>query len=166
MLKSKLNQLREKDGFTIIEVIIVLVIAAIIMLAVFLVVPQLQRTQRNSRNQDNARRALTAVTQFSANNNGAAPTTSSDITNITGDMKIGGSTVNSSVAIGTTATATPAGPAKLEVGNITVYTNAKCSGSTKAVLSSSGQTAVIVGLESGTVSTPQAVTTVAFCTEV
>jgi len=166
MLKSKLNQLREKDGFTIIEVIIVLVIAAIIMLAVFLVVPQLQRTQRNTRNQDNARRALTAVTQFSANNNGAAPTAGSEITNITGDMKIGGSTtVNSAVAIGTTATATPAGPTSLKVGDITVFTNAKCSGSTQAVLSS-GQTAVIVGLESGTVSAPQAVTTVAFCVEV
>jgi prepilin-type N-terminal cleavage/methylation domain-containing protein len=74
MLKSKLDQLKAKDGFTIIEVIIVLVIAAIIMLAVFLVVPQLQRTQRNSRRQNDARRVLAAGEQFAANNSGYYPT--------------------------------------------------------------------------------------------
>ena len=73
MLKSKLDQLKAKDGFTIIEVIIVLVIAAIIMLAVFLVVPQLQRTQRNSRRQNDARRVLAAAEQFAANNAGVFP---------------------------------------------------------------------------------------------
>lgn len=87
MLKSKLNQLREKDGFTIIEVIIVLVIAAIIMLAVFLVVPQLQRTQRNSRRQNDARRALTAAEQIAANNGGSYSTvTKATIEAITGTL--------------------------------------------------------------------------------
>ena len=70
---------KTQQGFTILEVIIVLVIAAIIMITVFLVVPQLNRSQRNSRNQDNARRALTAVTQYSANNNGAAPTATTSV---------------------------------------------------------------------------------------
>lgn len=74
MLKSKLDQLKAKEGFTIIEVIIVLVIAAIIMLAVFLVVPQLQRTQRNSRRQNDARRASAAGEQFAANSSGFYPT--------------------------------------------------------------------------------------------
>ena len=74
MLKSKLNQLREKDGFTIIEVIIVLVIAAIIMLAVFLVVPQLQRTQRNSKAQTIARQVLAAGEQYASNKGGVYPT--------------------------------------------------------------------------------------------
>jgi len=87
MLKSKLNQLREKDGFTIIEVIIVLVIAAIIMLAVFLVVPQLQRSQRNTRNQAVARQAFAAAEQYASQNNGSYPLGVSDIETITGSLK-------------------------------------------------------------------------------
>jgi len=89
MLKSKLNQLREKDGFTIIEVIIVLVIAAIIMLAVFLVVPQLQRTQRNSKAQTVGRNTLAAAEQYAANNGGTYTTTGTDISNISGVQKNG-----------------------------------------------------------------------------
>jgi len=106
MLKSKLNQLREKDGFTIIEVIIVLVIAAIIMLAVFLVVPQLQRTQRNSRAQTVGRNTLAAAEQYAANNGGTYSTTGTDISNISGVQKNG-----SNVTYGYSAiTAAPAKP--------------------------------------------------------
>ncbi len=165
MLKESKGKVSSKiqQGFTIIEVIIVLVIAAIIMLAVFLVVPQLNRSQRNSRNQDNARRALTAATQFSASSNGAAPTTSLNITDITGSMKIGGSTTDAAVAViavtGTVSTTT------LKVGNISVYTNAKCSGSTQGILSTGG-TAVVVGLEPGSGAAATATTSVGFCVEV
>ena len=66
-MSNKLKELRAKEGFTIIEVIIVLVIGAVIMLAVFLVVPQLQRTQRNSNRQNSARRVFTAAEQVNAN---------------------------------------------------------------------------------------------------
>ncbi len=66
-MSNKLKELRAKEGFTIIEVIIVLVIGAVIMLAVFLVVPQLQRTQRNSNRQNSARRVFTAAEQINAN---------------------------------------------------------------------------------------------------
>ncbi|MEI6169850.1 MAG: prepilin-type N-terminal cleavage/methylation domain-containing protein [Candidatus Saccharibacteria bacterium] len=110
-MSNKLKELRAKEGFTIIEVIIVLVIGAVIMLAVFLVVPQLQRTQRNSSRQNSARRVETAGEQFAANNGGTYPAstiTATDaayclndgtttlstaaakctgITNITGDVK-------------------------------------------------------------------------------
>jgi prepilin-type N-terminal cleavage/methylation domain-containing protein len=75
-MSNKLKQLRAKEGFTIIEVIIVLVIGAVIMLAVFLVVPQLQRTQRNSARQNAARRAFTALEQNATNNNGVYATAS------------------------------------------------------------------------------------------
>lgn len=72
-----LNKLKtQREGFTIIEVIIVLVIGAVIMLAVFLVVPQLQRSQRNTRRQADARKLLSAAEQFAANNNGYYPTQS------------------------------------------------------------------------------------------
>lgn len=73
-MSNKLKELRAKEGFTIIEVIIVLVIGAVIMLAVFLVVPQLQRTQRNTNRQNAARRVSSALEQYANNNNGSYPT--------------------------------------------------------------------------------------------
>ncbi len=79
-MSNKLKELRAKEGFTIIEVIIVLVIGAVIMLAVFLVVPQLQRTQRNTRAQNDARRILTAGEQFASSNNGTYPKCANDLT--------------------------------------------------------------------------------------
>jgi len=79
-MSNKLKELRAKEGFTIIEVIIVLVIGAVIMLAVFLVVPQLQRTQRNSSRQNSARRVQTAGEQFAANNGGTYPASTSTAT--------------------------------------------------------------------------------------
>ncbi len=165
MLKGSKGKVSSKiqQGFTIIEVIIVLVIAAIIMLAVFLVVPQLNRSQRNSRNQDNARRALTGATQFSANNNGTAPTTSLNITDITGAMKIGGT--NTDAVVGVIAGISGGSTTTNKVGNISVYTNAKCSGSTQGILSTGG-TAVVVGLEPGSGAAAQADTSVGFCVEV
>lgn len=71
-----------KKGFTIIEVVIVLVIGAVIMMMVFLVVPQLQRSQRDSRRQNDARQLLTAMEQWSANNNGKMPATQNDMTDV------------------------------------------------------------------------------------
>ena len=79
-MSNKLKELRAKEGFTIIEVIIVLVIGAVIMLAVFLVVPQLQRTQRNSNRQNAARRVQTAGEQFAANNGGTYPASTNTAT--------------------------------------------------------------------------------------
>lgn len=67
----KLQQLREKEeGFTIIEVLIVLAIAALILVIVLIAIPQLQRNQRNTARQSDASRVLTAVQNWSANNNG------------------------------------------------------------------------------------------------
>ena len=157
-MSNKLKQLRAKEGFTIIEVIIVLVIGAVIMLAVFLVVPQLQRTQRNARNQDNARRALTAVQQYLANNP-SGTISSGDVTGITGDLKVGGGTTNANVVANSPAPAAAAAGPTLTTGNIWVYTNAKCSG-TSQIVSSTGSVAVLVGLETGST------TVTGYCTEV
>ena len=120
-MSNKLKELRAKEGFTIIEVIIVLVIGAVIMLAVFLVVPQLQRTQRNSRAQNDVRRILTAAEQYAANNNNtypncgasatadkplltAGPNACTVITNITGDVKTPTNTDYATVVVAPTTT--------------------------------------------------------------
>jgi len=146
MLKSKLNQLREKDGFTIIEVIIVLVIAAIIMLAVFLVVPQLQRTQRNSRRQSDARRALTAAEQIAANNGGSYSTVDgTTIQAITGTLTDPNNT-NYSIAVNTTGLITDYKGAQL----MSVTTGKGCTTQGSGTPTSTGNIAITVNQETAT----------------
>ena len=71
------NQLKVKDknGFTIIEVLIVLAVAALILLIVFLAVPALQRNSRNTAVKTAAADLLASVNEYVANNNGSLPTT-------------------------------------------------------------------------------------------
>jgi type IV pilus assembly protein PilA len=149
-MSNKLKELRAKEGFTIIEVIIVLVIGAVIMLAVFLVVPQLQRTQRNTSRQAAARAVLAAAQQYASNNNGtaipnaAASTTNTNITGITGVKNDPSSNTSYSYVVqsnGTTAAVTTQ-------GTITLATSgAKCNGNE---LASGNGAAVVVGMEGGT----------------
>jgi prepilin-type N-terminal cleavage/methylation domain-containing protein len=66
---------KNKDGFTIIEVMIVLAIAGLILLIVFLAVPALQRNSHNTTKRSDASNALGAVGEFVSNNNGQVPST-------------------------------------------------------------------------------------------
>ncbi len=77
-MKQQYKQKRE-EGFTIIEVLIVLAIAALILVVVLVAIPQLQRNQRNSARQNDAARVVTAVQNWSANNNGRAFPTGSGV---------------------------------------------------------------------------------------
>jgi prepilin-type N-terminal cleavage/methylation domain-containing protein len=72
-LKTKLDTLRQSDGFTIIEVMIVLAIAGVIMLIVLLTVPALQRNSRNTQRRSDAGHVASLINEYSANNGGAAP---------------------------------------------------------------------------------------------
>lgn len=62
---------KNREGFTIIEVLIVLAIAALIMLIVFLAVPALQRNSRNNGRRNDVSRIAAGVNDYIANNNGA-----------------------------------------------------------------------------------------------
>lgn len=85
-----MNKLKTKQqGFTIIEVMIVLVIAAVILLIVFLAVPALQRNSRNNQRKNDASRALSAITEWSNNNNGKLPSTSADFDAAKANVKLG-----------------------------------------------------------------------------
>jgi prepilin-type N-terminal cleavage/methylation domain-containing protein len=77
MLKQlkKMREASDQKGFTIIEVLIVLAIAGLIMVVVFLAVPALQRSGRNNAISTDANNLLTAVGNFSSNNNGVLPDT-------------------------------------------------------------------------------------------
>ncbi|GDX62746.1 hypothetical protein LBMAG34_2800 [Candidatus Saccharibacteria bacterium] len=156
-MSNKLKELRAKEGFTIIEVIIVLVIGAVIMLAVFLVVPQLQRTQRNSRRQADVRRVYTAAEQVNANtgsfpaNDGTGKTA---ITNITGLIYSSGTTEYAwAYAVPTSTTGTNYGVDTIIYNNGTGTTGTGTCGSNNTPATSgtaSGKVVVATGLETGT----------------
>lgn len=64
---------QNKNGFTIIEVVLVLAIAALIFLMVFIALPALQRNQRDTQRKDDIGRVLTAVNNYQSNNRGKLP---------------------------------------------------------------------------------------------
>ncbi|MDR3297792.1 MAG: type II secretion system GspH family protein [Candidatus Nomurabacteria bacterium] len=67
--------IRNKKGFTIIEVVLVLAIAGLIFLMVFIALPALQSSQRNTQRGNDLDRFLTAATDFASNNSGRLPFT-------------------------------------------------------------------------------------------
>ena len=67
------QNIKSKEGFTIIEVVLVLAIAGLIFLMVFIALPALQRSQRDTQRRDDMARVATAVSQYQANNNGNIP---------------------------------------------------------------------------------------------
>jgi prepilin-type N-terminal cleavage/methylation domain-containing protein len=71
---SQVKKLKDnRDGFTIIEVLIVLAIAGLIMVIVFLAVPNLQKSQRNNARKTDANNALSALSDYTSNNGGQLP---------------------------------------------------------------------------------------------
>jgi len=66
---------KEKEGFTIIEVVLVLAIAGLIFLMVFVALPALRRSQRDTARKNDVSIVAAAVTSYSSNNRGDFPTT-------------------------------------------------------------------------------------------
>jgi prepilin-type N-terminal cleavage/methylation domain-containing protein len=64
---------KDRDGFTIIEVLIVLAIAALILVIVFLAVPSLQRSARNTQRRTDVSAIIASISNYISNNNGVLP---------------------------------------------------------------------------------------------
>lgn len=64
---------KNKQGFTIIEVVLVLAIAALIFLMVFIALPALQRNQRDTQRRSDVGRVTSQIEQYKTNNKGAVP---------------------------------------------------------------------------------------------
>lgn len=64
---------KNKEGFTIIEVVLVLAIAALIFLMVFIALPALQRNQRDTARKTVVGKVASAITSFQSNNRGKLP---------------------------------------------------------------------------------------------
>ena len=64
------QNIKSKDGFTIIEVVLVLAIAGLIFLMVFIAWPALQRSQRDTQRRNDYSALSTAISNYIVNNNG------------------------------------------------------------------------------------------------
>lgn len=67
------NNIKNKRGFTIIEVVLVLAIAGLIFMMVFLALPALQRSQRDTQRSDDVARLASQLTQYRTDHRGALP---------------------------------------------------------------------------------------------
>ena len=74
------QNIKTKQGFTIIEVVLVLAIAGLIFLMVFIALPQLQKSQRDTQRRNDIAKVVTALTQYQTNNNGKLPISSGNET--------------------------------------------------------------------------------------
>lgn len=68
-----MNARTNKNGFTIIEVVLVLAIAALIFLMIFVALPALQRGQANNARKNDAATIAAAINTYRTNKNGQLP---------------------------------------------------------------------------------------------
>lgn len=78
-----MNELKNKKGFTIIEVILVLAIAGLIFLMVFIALPALRKSQRDTARKNDVSLVSTAVSNYTTNNRGNFPTAANLSTYVT-----------------------------------------------------------------------------------
>ncbi len=71
-------QNQQRDGFTIIEVVLVLAIGALIMLMVFLALPAMQRNQRDTTRKNDMSRLSAAIATYKGQNRGKIPISQDD----------------------------------------------------------------------------------------
>jgi type IV pilus assembly protein PilA len=133
-----------KEGFTIIEVMIVLAIAGLILLIVFLAVPALQRNARNTQRKNDIGSVTGAISEYTNNNNGTGPTSTATLNTAIGNAKLGFYTAGSIFFQGTESSApssvsapgTAGSATVLTVDDVVVVQNATCNGNAPQVASS------------------------------
>ena len=155
------NNLKSKEGFTIIEVVLVLAIAGLIFLMVFIAFPSLQRGQRDTQRRNDMSRFLSQLSQYQTNNRGQVPTDKTGFENfITNYLTLGGVDTFEDPSTGGTysikdyvdcksAQECADDPAPFDgvVGEIKVYWNATCSGENVTYVEGSRKIAIRTKLE-------------------
>jgi prepilin-type N-terminal cleavage/methylation domain-containing protein len=147
-MRAKLKNLRQSDGFTIIEVLIVLAIAGLIMLIVFLAVPSLQRNSRNTQRRNDVSAVLAAVADYQNNDGGRMIDAQADVDTVKNNVKLGfyqaagvyyGGAAGAAVTVPTTI-GNGTSNAAVSTENIFIYTGKKCT-SQAAAPTATGATA-------------------------
>ena len=170
MTKENINS---KKGFTIIEVVLVLAIAGLIFLMVFVALPALQRSQRDTQRRDDMARFLSQLSQRQSNNSGRVPdltpaayqdfidqylragndtftdpSTGNDY-HIISATRCTSAACNSTTTSNTTNT-TGTGEAAntgVSMGEISVYSNARCEGESPVYVQGDRKIAITLKLE-------------------
>lgn len=139
-----------KQGFTIIEVVLVLAIAALIFLMVFIALPALQRNQRDTARKNDASTVAAAVQSFVSNERKSITSADAGTLRNYVDKLDQYDKANIQVAANTTTNPTLEGSSAAEtVSTIVVTPKAKCSGSSNAAGNARSAT-VRIKMESGT----------------
>jgi prepilin-type N-terminal cleavage/methylation domain-containing protein len=153
--------LKDRKGFTIVEVMIVLAIAGAILLIVFLAVPALQRNSRNTQMRNDVASLLAGVSEYSSNNNGILPkavSVSSGEVTFSGGQ--GSTTVSSSINVrgDTQVTLATSAPVSFPTvpGSVVIAINFKCNGNS-AVSASNRATAGLFLVETASNTATQCV---------
>ncbi len=152
---------KNKQGFTIIEVVLVLAIAALIFLMVFIALPALQRNQRDTARKNQIGKVLAAVTSYQSNNRGKSPVAgngswadaSAFAKYLDGNVETGGQiTLEGEYTVSPAAKPSqPSVPSGTSTDNMVLIMGVKCGDNGKADLSagSDRQAAVFMKLENG-----------------
>lgn len=176
---------KNKQGFTIIEVVLVLAIAALIFLMVFIALPALQRNQRDTARKTVLGKVASSVTTYQSANRGNNPVPATYVARLAG--YIDGTASTSTVAgipptgiltdneyyvtlivyaapvfayeYNTNRRVGSAGPtAAVNAQVVQIVTGAKCDATgTQAIAGNRRNAAVLIGLENGNASLCQSV---------
>lgn len=158
------QQLKQR-GFTIIEVVLVLAIAALIFLMVFIALPALQRNQRDQARKEVLGKVTSAVTTYQSNKRSAQPPSGADLkgyvdggdaNKVSGEHNTAFAGTDSDTLIDNNyvlhvSSYTAGGIGQADTNVVQVITGAKCDPETssKAVVGSARNAAVILVMENG-----------------
>lgn len=140
------TQTNNKQGFTIIEVVLVLAIAALIFLMVFIAFPALSRGQANTARKNDASAIAAAINSYRTNHSGTMPATYGDISPYVDKL------AQLQLPDDTTAVSTGAGvkmdtSSNADLDTVKIVVNAKCDDTNNVIAGSKRQGAVITVLE-------------------
>ena len=124
MSNQLIKNLKAKQGFTLIEVVIVLAIAALIITVVLQAVTSAQRSSRDNNRKQEAGRVVAMLEQYASNNNGVYPvggSVQSALTNY--DSTLVGKYTFNSFAYSSPPTALTGCPATVNPGDYIIIYN-------------------------------------------
>lgn len=142
---------KNKQGFTIIEVVLVLAIAALIFLMVFIALPALQRNQRDTARKTVLGKVASSVTSYQSNNRGKNPADVDKLSGYLDDTKAGaGVEVDNEyeVLFDPAAPASP-GTGAAATDKVQIFGASKCNDTNQAIGGTNRQAAVIIKMENG-----------------
>lgn len=142
---------KNKQGFTIIEVVLVLAIAALIFLMVFIALPALQRNQRDTARKTVLGKVASSVTSYQSNNRGANPADVDDLSGYLDDTNAaaGVEVDNEYEVIWDAAAPASPGTGSAATDVVQIFGASKCNGSDQAIPGTKRQAAVIIKMENG-----------------